>query len=103
MSNNPYADMLREVRYNINILNNEERIFLNAIMKGKNLPKYSKEEARADLRFAMLCTPVEEFKDIYKGLIATFDTWSDEVWYQIKMVSPLPCDDYSDEDGEDIV
>lgn len=89
MSDLSYVDLLRSVKYNVGLLNDDERIFLNAHLKGKNLQKYSKVEARAGLRFSMLSTENEEGKNTYQDLIEKIDAWSDDVWNAIKLLYPL--------------
>lgn len=102
MSDTSYVSLLRSVKYHIDMLNDDERLFLNAHLKGANLPKYSKAEARAGLRFSLLSTENEEGKNTYQGLIEKFDTWSDDVWNAIKLLYPLPLrSDYNNGETED--
>lgn len=102
MSDTSYVSLLRSVKYHIDMLNDDERLFLNAHLKGTNLPKYSKTEARAGLRFSLLSTECAEGRDAYQGLIEKFDTWSDDVWNAIKLLYPLPLrSNYSEEDTEE--
>ena len=92
MSDNSYISLLRQAKYHLDMLNDDERLFINAHLKGTNLPKYSKAEARAGFRLSLLSLSDEniEGKDTYQGLIDKFDTWSDDVWNAIKLLYPLP-------------
>ena len=92
-----YMKVVRQVKFHVQLLDMDERYFLNAHLRGKLLPKYSKEEARADMKFSMLTTELPEYRDTYASLIEKLDSWSEDVWEYIKALYPLPTD-YEDGD-----